>query len=101
MKVPQFDRWSQELWNLYVHKSIWDHKRYDMWKYTQQEERRIHTKKQSQNHNDRSISLRAHQNNMKMLSEYSTLADTRHKRSLNAKMGNQFYVVGTHIDIKV
>jgi len=22
MKVPQFDRWSQELWNMYVHKKI-------------------------------------------------------------------------------
>ena len=101
MKVPQFSRWSQELWNLYVHKKDTRNEHYDTWKYTQQEERRRHTKKTSLSHNERSISLRAHQNNMKLLSEYSTFADNRRKRSLNAKMGNQFYVIGTYIDIKV
>ena len=101
MKVPQFDRWSQELWNMYVHKTDKRIALHDHWKYGQQEERRIHTKKTSLDHNARSIGLRAHQNNMKMLSEYTTLADTRRRRSLNAKMGNQFYVIGTHIDIKV
>ena len=101
MKVPQFSRWSQELWNIYVHKKDRKNDQYDHWKYGQQEERRIHTKKSSQSHNEKFIDLRAHQNNMKLLSEYATLTENRRKRSLNAKMGNQFYVIGTYIDIKV
>jgi hypothetical protein len=101
MKVPQFDKWSQELWNQYIHKLDRKTHVYENWKYEGQEERRIHTKKQSFNHNQKSIELREHQNNMKLLNEYFTLVDNRHKSSLNAKMGNQFYLIGTHIDIKV
>ena len=101
MKVPQFDRWSQELWNQYIHKLDKRAHVYENCKYEGQEELRIHKKKQSLNHNQKSISQRAHDSGMKLLSEYSTLMDNKHKRSLNAKMGNQFYVIGTHIDIKV
>jgi hypothetical protein len=101
MKVPQFERWSQELWNMYIHKIDRRVALQDQWKYGQQEEHRIYTKKQAFDHNARSIGLRAHQDNMKLLSEYTGLAENRHRQSLNAKMGNQFYVIGTYIDIKV
>jgi hypothetical protein len=101
MKVPQYDRWSQELWNAYLLKLSGKTYIYDNWKYNQQEEHRLNTKNTSFYHKERFNRFRAHQNDMKLISEYTTLSETRRRRSLNAKMGNQFYVIGTYIDIKV
>jgi hypothetical protein len=101
MKVPQFERWSQELWNSYAIKQSRRTEVHDTWKAGEDDKRHRQSNHETINLHQSHVSLKNHSNSMRLLSEFTTYADTRRKLSLNAKMGSQFYVIGTYIDIKV
>jgi len=101
MNIPQFSRYSEDLWNYHVNKLNRNNLEYDQYQQQKVKKNWANTERVSYEHHHKHVKHKDHVNDLKLLGDYYLLAENRNKRSLNNKMNRQFYMLGTHIDIKL